>query len=63
MTECMIANMAPADLKHVRSQHEGATYTQPTPVCALKDAYTLKAGVCEGGRGSERVRPDQGVLD
>lgn len=39
--------MAHVDLKIVPSRATGATYTWPTPVCALvKGAYTT-AGVCE----------------
>jgi len=59
MPECIAANMAHEDLKMVSEQGDSATYTWPTPVCALVNgAYTLTAGVCEGcsGRRSERVR-------
>jgi hypothetical protein len=40
--------MAPVDLKMVPSRATGATYTWPTPVCALvKGAYTNGGSVRE----------------
>lgn len=60
MAKRMIANMAPADLKMIPRQGDSATFTWPTPVCALvKGACTQTAGGNEGcsARRSEPVRP------